>query len=55
MHTTAAAPLPIPEFQQIVEQLCRSATDEFTAARVRLERLRREGPEQTERAPTDLG
>ena len=55
MHTTTAAPLPIPEFQQIVEQLCRSATDEFTAARVRLERLRREGPEQTERAPTDLG
>ncbi len=49
MHTTTA-PLPIPEFQQIVEQLCRSATDEYTAARLRLDRLRRDGPETTERA-----
>ena len=54
MHTTTTSqPLPIPEFQQIVEQLCRSATDEFTAARVRLERLRREGPDTTEQHGSD--
>ncbi|HEY1099378.1 MAG TPA: hypothetical protein VGF99_10630 [Myxococcota bacterium] len=44
--------LAVNEFQQIIEQLCRGATDDFAAARARLERLRREGPDQTERAPT---
>jgi hypothetical protein len=55
MHNIAAAsaPLAVPEFQQIVEALCRSASDEFASARARLERLRREGPEHTERAPVD--
>ena len=48
---TASQPLPIPEFQQIIEHLYRSASDEFVAARARLERLRREGPDHTERAP----
>ena len=42
MHDSAS--IPVTDFQAIVEQLCRSATDEFQAARLRLERLRREGP-----------
>ncbi len=41
MHDTS---IPVTDFQAIVEQLCRSATDDFQAARQRLERLRREGP-----------
>jgi hypothetical protein len=42
MHDSAS--IPVTDFQAIVEQLCRSASDEFQAARLRLERLRREGP-----------
>jgi hypothetical protein len=41
MHDTS---IPVTDFQAIVEQLCRSASDDFQAARQRLERLRREGP-----------
>lgn len=36
--------IPVTDFKSIVEQLCRSATDDFVAARLRLERLRKEGP-----------
>lgn len=36
--------IAVTDFKTIVEQLCRSATDDFVAARLRLERLRREGP-----------
>jgi len=37
--------LPLTDFQAIIEGLCQSATADFSAARQRLERLRREGPE----------
>jgi len=36
--------IPVTDFKNIVEQLCRSATDDFVAARLRLERLRTDGP-----------
>jgi hypothetical protein len=41
MHDTT---IPIRDFEALVEQLCRASSDELSAARSRLERLRREGP-----------
>ena len=43
-HGSMQDTIPVTDFQNIVEQLCRSATDDFVAARLRLERLRRDGP-----------
>jgi hypothetical protein len=43
MHPTDRS-IPVTDFKSIVEQLYQSAADDFIAARVRLERLRREGP-----------
>jgi hypothetical protein len=37
--------LDIPDFQKMVDSLCQAASADFLAARVRLERLRRVGPD----------
>lgn len=38
--------LDVPDFQKMVESLCQSASADFVAARARLERLRRIGPDE---------
>mgnify|MGYP001550437512 CR=1 FL=1 len=37
--------LDVPDFQKMVESLCAEAVADFAAARSRLERLRRVGPD----------
>lgn len=38
--------LDVSSFRNLIDELCVSASADFTAARQRLERLRREGPER---------
>ena len=43
-----APTLDVPDFQKAVESLCAEAVADFAAARSRLERLRRHGPDDVE-------
>ncbi len=42
--------LKVPDFQKMVESLCAEAVADFSAARSRLERLRRVGPDDEQNA-----
>jgi hypothetical protein len=45
MESQADRSLPVTDFKAIIEALCVHAAADFMAARSRLERLRRDGPE----------